>query len=325
MILAFHPTQPGIPGQELPIPTNWIRFLASWSDAVFRQHDFGTTLIQEMISREFSIFIWTLKIVEPVRLYPTTIKPTIALQYMIEGNILCNLSGFGRKLIEKGNYGMFYSPVGFNDAWFEPGMYESMHIELQPAYLTQLTAIRPEIRELIFRMENSSNKGMSMALAHTNYITNNIIQNLRTCKKTGASLELELRKYILELLSEYFTDIVKNDVDDARENNHYKSLMIKIKNYILSEPNVHEHTLEKLARIFGISVTLIKKEFKIQFGISASNFVRIHALSKSYHLLTTTKKTIEEISEEVGYSWRPAFETAFKKRFNCTPSQLRRD
>lgn len=72
-----------------------------------------------------------------------------------------------------------------------------------------------------------------MALAHTNYATRAILQNLRTCNKKGATLQLELHKYILELLSEYFADILKKEEDEALGNVHHKNLMIKIKNHIL--------------------------------------------------------------------------------------------
>jgi hypothetical protein len=233
MILAFHPTHPEIPGQELPIPANWLRYVAPWSKALYRQHDFGITLIQEMVCKEFGIFSWTLNIEKSICLYPMADQPTIALQFTIEGNISCNLIGFGNKLLEKGNYEMFYVPIGFNEARFEPGIYEVLHIELQPFYLERLISIRPEIQELISRYQNSSNKGMPMALAHTNYATRAILQNLRTCNKKGATLQLELHKYILELLSEYFADILKKEEDEALGNVHHKNLMIKIKNHIL--------------------------------------------------------------------------------------------
>jgi AraC-like DNA-binding protein len=325
MNLAFHPTHPKFPGKKLPIPASWKHHLAPWSTAIYRENDFGSVLIQELVCQNFGIFIWTLDIQKAVCLYPTAKTPTIAIQFTLEGNISCILKGFGNKLLEKGNYEMFYIPMGFNEAWFEPGLYESLHIELQPAYLEELTTIRPEIKDLISRLQNLSSRGMPMALTHINYITSAILQNLRICIKEGASLQLEIHKYILELLSEYFAGILKKEEDKGKKNIHNKDLIIKIKNHILSAPDIQNHTLEKLAILFGINETSLKRDFKSPYNLTVADFVRYHVMTKSHFLLTTTRKTVDEIAEEVGYAWRPAFDKAFKQYFKYSPIRLRND
>jgi AraC-like DNA-binding protein len=325
MILAFHPTHPEMPGQEQPVPGSLLRYLSPWSKPICKQNDFGVTLIQEFITQEFGIFIWTLEIEKVICLYPRAKIPTIALQFTIEGNISCILNGFGDKLLEKGNSEMFYVPIGYNEAWYKPGLSESLHIELQPAYLEELIAIRPEIGELISRLLNASIKGMPMGMAHANYKTHAILQNLRTCDIQGASLQLEMHKFILELLSEYFKDVQQNEKDEAAENTRHKKLMVKIKNHILLAPNIHEHTLDKLAKLFGISESLLKRSFKNHYHITVSEFVYNHVMSKGHYLLTTTSKSINDIAEELGYTWQVSFEQAFKKFFNYSPAGLRKD
>src|ERR1700676_979088 len=117
MFLAFHPTRPALPGEEGPVPPDWIRYIAPWSKAVYKNSDFGSSLIQEMGNVDFGIFIWTLDIKESICLYPAATKPTIAFRFIISGKITCEL---------------LYVPIGFNETWFEPGFYEWIYIELQP-------------------------------------------------------------------------------------------------------------------------------------------------------------------------------------------------
>jgi AraC-like DNA-binding protein len=323
LILAFHPTHPDIPGEEHTAPGDWLRFVSPWSKSRFRRHDFGSTLIQELITPAFKIFIWRLDIEQTVRLYPSAEKPTIALQFTLEGNIPCKLTGFGDKLLEKGNFEMFYVPTGYNEAWFEPGQYESLHIELKPHYLEELTAVRPEIKALVSRLQAASSKGLPLAVARMNYITAAIIQNLKSCNRKAAALQLEMHKYILELLCEYLSAILQKEEDEKRINIPRKDLMIRIRDHILSSPNVHDHTLEKLARHFRINETMLKREFKALYEISVSEYVRVQVLERAHYLLTTTNRTVEDIAEEVGYAWRPAFDEAFKKQYDYSPSSLR--
>jgi AraC-like DNA-binding protein len=325
MNLSFHPAHPEFPGKKLSTPASWAHYLAPWSTAIYTENDFGSVLIQELVCRNFGIFIWTLDVRKAICLYPTAKTPTIAIQFTLEGNIPCILKGFGNKLLEKGNYEMFYVPIGLNEAWFEPGLYESLHIELQPAYLEELTNVRPEIKELISRLQTSSNKGLPMAEASTNYITATIIQNLRACDKNEAALQLEMHKYILEVLCEYLAAILQNEENESRKNISHKDLMLRVKNHILSAPNIHDHSLNVLAESFGVSHSILKRNFKAFYAVGVSEYVRIQVLARAHYLLATTKRSVEDIAEEVGYANREALERAFKKQYSYSPSNLRTD
>lgn len=323
MILAFHPTHPEMPGETKPAPAEWRRFLFPWANAVFRENDFGSTLIQEFLTEEYGIYSWRLEVKNAVRLYPAATTPTIALQFTLGENIPCRLSGFGDKLLEKGRQEMFYVPIGFNEAWFEPGSYESLHIELRPHYLEELVGIRPEVKELVSRLQVSSSKGMPMAAVGIHYTTRAILENLKSCDREGPLLRLEMHKYILELLCEYLSTVRQKDEDEKTINIPRKALISKIRNHILSSPNVHEHTLAKLAKYFTISETTLKRGFKLLFETSVAEYVRVQGLARAHYLLETTKMSIEDIADEVGYAWRPAFEEAFKKQYGYSPSSLR--
>src|SRR5665213_3156387 len=245
MMLAYHPTRPELPGEEQTVPADWLRLVSPWSKTSFRNQEFGSTLIQELVTPAFSLFIWRMHIEKAVRLYPSADKPTIALQFTLEGNIPCKLTGFGDKLLKKGNYEMFYVPIGYNEAWFEPGDYESLHIEIRLHYLEEMAAARQEVRELVSRLQTASSNGLPMAVARINYQTAAILQNLRGCEKKGPALHLEMHKYILELLCEYLAAILQREEDEKRKDFQHKDLVIRIRNHIHSGPDVHEHSLEK--------------------------------------------------------------------------------
>ncbi len=325
MMLAYHPTHPEFPGEEKPLPADWLRYTSPWSKTSFRKQEFGSTLIQELVTPAFALFIWRLHIEEEVRLYPSADKPTIALQFTLGGDIPCKLTGFGEKLLQKGNYEMFYVPIGYNEAWFERGEYESLHIELRTQYLEELAAVRPEIKDLVTRLLSASSKGLPMAVAHTNYITGAVLQNLRTCDKKGPALQLEMHKYILELLCEYLSAILQKEEEEKGRDIPHHALIISVKNYILLAPDIHQHNVKDLARHFRVSETLLKRGFKALFGVGVSEFVRLQVLARTQYLLATTNRTVEDISQEVGYSSREALERSFKKQYGFSPSNLRTD
>src|SRR5579863_1308825 len=325
MKLTFDPGQTLNPEKEAAIPPGYTRYIVHWASPAFYQIDFGKILLQELISNEFGIYLWKLNIERGTRLFQKTEVPVIAIQFILDGKISNISEALGRKIFKKGNYVMYYRPAGSNEIWLEAGDYELLIIELQPAYFAELIAIRSDFGELVSAIKISADYILPLPVAQLNYITGSILLNLKNCDKTGPILQLEMHKYILELLSEYFAGISRDHADKSAQNQHHREMMTDIRNHILLEPNLHHHTLKKLARQFGISESLLKRAFKNNFNMSLSEFVRYHVMTKSYHLITTTTMSIEEIAEEGGYAWRPAFETAFKKQYNYSPSQIRHD
>jgi AraC-like DNA-binding protein len=162
-----------------------------------------------------------------------------------------------------------------------------------------------------------------MAAVGIHYTTRAILENLKSCDREGPLLRLEMHKYILELLCEYLEAIQQKEQDARRVHIQHRELILKIRDHILSAPNVHEHTSKKLARRFGISESIMRRAFKAYLGISISAYIRIQALAKGEYLLTTTSRTVDDISDELGYAWRQAFDDAFRKQYHYSPVEWR--
>jgi AraC-like DNA-binding protein len=310
-------------GKLLPVPANIKKLISPWAKTRYCEFAFGYILIQQFISRKFSIHIWQIHITESCKLYPASDRPTIAIQVMLEGEIPCMLVGFGKKLLKKSTYELFYVPVSINEAQFEPGDYESFHIELEPGFLEDIAESYPDARELLERFNNASEKGIPMISIGISYVTRALIKNIRTCDKTNGDLIIELHRYIVDLLSEYVAGIRELERDGKRKNIPHKDILIRIKQEITADPNIGRQELKKLSLKYRMSITELKKDFKALFGQTPGSFIRFHALKKAHYLITTTKQSIDEIADDVGYGYRSNFDKSFKKQFGFFPSHLR--
>jgi AraC-like DNA-binding protein len=320
----IHDLQNQLPGgQTMPVPATLLRVISPWARPVFRKYDFGHTLVQEFTTRKCSIYSWRFYMEKPGRFYLVCDKPVITLQFMLSGTVVCDVQGHGEQKLEQSKCGLFYLPRGVNQAWFEPGKYESLHIELDPLYLQDISDAYPEITRMIKRSSMASMRCESMATVNINYVMKAILKNLRNCTDKGAALNMEMQKYIMELLSEYVHEAVEVKKDRALEYVPYKDTLIRIKQWIMESPDIHLQTQENLSIKYGISLTALKMNFSALFGFSLARFVRFHALTKAHYLIATTRQSIDDISEEVGYSNRTAFNQAFKKQFRYLPSHVR--
>jgi AraC-like DNA-binding protein len=154
-------------------------------------------------------------------------------------------------------------------------------------------------------------------------VMRSILKSLRHSNDTPAVLKMEMQKYILELLSEYVYETKEVEKDLALGYVPNRDILIRIKQLIMESPNIHAQTQEIFSLRYGISLTALKQNFKSLFGVPLARFVRFHALSRAHYLIATTRQSIDDISEEVGYSNRTAFNQAFKRQFRYLPSSVR--
>ncbi|OJJ19262.1 hypothetical protein BKI52_20840 [marine bacterium AO1-C] len=98
--------------------------------------------------------------------------------------------------------------------------------------------------------------------------------------------------------------------------------MYKVKNYI--EKNISENiTILQLCREFGLNEFKLKTGFKAIFNTSVRQYLKGYRLKTAKYFLKYTDKSIEEISQEVGYAYSNNFSATFKAEFGKTPQKYR--
>jgi AraC-like DNA-binding protein len=83
-------------------------------------------------------------------------------------------------------------------------------------------------------------------------------------------------------------------------------------------------TITQLARIAGLSETVLKKGFKDLFGETLFDFSVRCRMQRAMTLLTDREMQISRIAEAVGYSHQTTFATAFRRHFGMRPKDARR-
>ncbi len=90
----------------------------------------------------------------------------------------------------------------------------------------------------------------------------------------------------------------------------------------LTAVNTHDCNLQQIANEVGMSTTKFKISFKKVFGKSPYSYFLYHKMAYAKKLIIENKKTILEVSEELGYSNSSNFSKIFKKITSQLPSKL---
>lgn len=84
------------------------------------------------------------------------------------------------------------------------------------------------------------------------------------------------------------------------------------------------HSTRSLSRQVGINEYILKKGFRIIFGIGTFERLMKRRMEKACELMDTTDLPLKEIAVEAGYTTYHGFTTGFKRRFGVTPSEWMR-
>jgi AraC-like DNA-binding protein len=299
-------------------------FIAPWATVEYTNLEFGHVLVQELETPEFSIYLWKVDAKAEGVLHPSSDRPTIAIQLTLGQDIPCELYGFGKKILEKGRAELFYVAPSVNKAFFQPGISESLHIELGPGLLKDIGLSNLHAPGLLESHQDAAPAGIPYAAVDIDFRFMAVIDTMRHCSCRGARLLLEMKIFVLQLLSLYIDCLEKVIPDEALPYIPNRELYFKIYQHILEEPHIHNHSMTNLSRRFGISPSPMTRNFRVLFGKTPAQFVRFHALEKAKLLLQTTMRSVEDIAGEIGYGEANNFYPAFRQQYDRSPGDLRK-
>ena len=135
--------------------------------------------------------------------------------------------------------------------------------------------------------------------------------------------ELQLKSLINNLIFKLLDYGLLEIYDNPSEDSDVKTVR-KVVDYI-SENYRENITLAKLANLVSMSETGLSRLFRSVTGMSCIDYVIEFRLSRAMSMLRFSDRPVIEIAYDVGFNNISYFNRTFKKHFNQTPSQCRRD
>lgn len=82
-------------------------------------------------------------------------------------------------------------------------------------------------------------------------------------------------------------------------------------------------TIEQMAVRLHQSPTAFKQEFKKLFGLPPAQYLQEKRLEQAHRLILTSQEPITQIALATGFESPSHFSQVFRRRYSCTPGQLR--
>lgn len=135
---------------------------------------------------------------------------------------------------------------------------------------------------------------------------------------------LQMKIYTLALLS-----ILQNikEIPPSQARTFFTETQVdiakRIEKIITADLRQH-HPAREFSEKFAVSETSLKNYFRGVFGQNISVYIREIRMKAAAKLLISTKLSVAEIAEQVGYMNQSKFAAVFKKQFEMSPLEYRR-
>jgi len=252
----------------------------------------------------------------------------ILLHFMLKGEAEARNVDLSHGIQQRaGEHNLWYLPNPETDYEFvSEKPYEALEVLMTESYFRQLAGRYPGIfGDLLKKMDGK--KAFSLCCKNMDLTPEirTVIHQLDRKKEDGPLRQMFLEVKLLELLSLQFEEdkrqsvlqpcICKSpgDVDKIQQ----------AKRFIL-ENYQNPPTIKELARIVGTNEFKLKSGFRELFGNSVYGTILEHRMNLAMEMLGSKKLTISQIAHELGYNHAAHFSTAFRKHFNCSPSEWRK-
>lgn len=148
-----------------------------------------------------------------------------------------------------------------------------------------------------------------------NPVKKRLFEILDDCKNKTYSYEdlsVQVYSFICKLYSDLFG-----------KSKRFSPVVEKAKNII--DNNFRNINITEAADIIGVSRNHLSRCFSEETGISPICYLQNVRLNYSLKLLASTSLSVKEIAEKCGFSTANYYSKAFFKKFNKTPSEVRKD
>ncbi len=194
------------------------------------------------------------------------------------------------------------------------------HLVTKPGEVLFLPADTP------YKVEYSVSESIVVHFEHCNYFE---AENI--CLKNKSEIAIRFKRLLEAWNKQHSVNQAKSIIYDILEkmsNDQKMSISdiavtscVRYMNANFFDSNVD---IEAVCASAFISVSSLQRAFAKHFGISPKQYLIQLRMNRALELLTENELSVKEISFACGFTDEKYFSRAFKKKYGCSPSQLRK-
>lgn len=305
------------------IPEEFKNFLFEGSAITYAYGQFGKVLYQQISLDNFEIWHSIYRIKEGCVFQFDSKKRYLGVHITLKNNFSYSISELGAIVFKEAQCNLFYLPLIHTSSNFQKDKeYVCFDVSYRADYVKQYAALFPFAKSFIAKLKNHTAFCVHQQPCNISFTIRAIVNAILNSNYHGDIQKAYLKVKVTELLFHIMAlPSGKKDVL-IKLNESVIDKLHEAKKFI--EDNYAQHySISKIARKYGMNVTSFKNGFHHEFGIGPFGFLVKIRMVKAIELVKENRLAINLIADLMGYKSFGSFIKAFKKRYDCTPGQMR--
>ncbi|MEY8391694.1 AraC family transcriptional regulator [Lachnospiraceae bacterium] len=140
------------------------------------------------------------------------------------------------------------------------------------------------------------------------------------CRDFSSGYQLAVKGQLFS----FFYGLARSEKVPLRPQNHKSLERLKVILKHVEHRYQEKISIADAAKICGFSKSHFMKFFKQNMNISFTDYLNTYRLTIAARLLTSSEDTVSRIAAEIGFDNLSYFNRIFKEKYQCTPTQFRR-
>ena len=197
------------------------------------------------------------------------------------------------------------------------------HVSVKPEYLFEFLPENERWAEVLQKKVQNGESFVGDRYTPITLLQERALQNVFNCPLTGKLGQLMIETSLVQIiLIQLHSIYLSKEIISVESGKRDMEVVQGLKEH-LNKTFLDDHSLDNLAREFGVNTSKLMALFKKVFNKSIFEYLSELRMDYARELLQEKDYLVAEVARTLGYKNPNHFSSAFKKRFGFCPSQVR--
>lgn len=198
-----------------------------------------------------------------------------------------------------------------------------VHISVKPEYLFQFLPENEQWSEVLRKKVQNGESFIGDRYTPITLLQDRALENVFNCPMLGKLGQLMIETSLLQIiLIQLHSIYLTKDILSIESGKRDVEVIYELKEH-LNKTFLEDHSLDNMAREFGVNTSKLMALFKKVFNKSIFEYLSELRMDYARELLQEKDYLVTEVARTLGYKNPNHFSSAFKKRFGFSPSKVR--
>ncbi|MCY4780048.1 AraC family transcriptional regulator [Sphingobacterium sp. UT-1RO-CII-1] len=281
---------------------------------------------REMHTPDLHISYGDIELARRTRLHFDSDYESVEMHFALNGDTIATSQSFKKHVNFKANqHNIIYANRFRGKMEWEGSDFRIFEVNMAPSFFKRF--LPEDSCDIFDAFRKQIENGASSLITEQHQLIDmqmyEIIGQIIRCERKGLFKKIFLETKVLELLLLQLEQLYGQKYANSSIKSSDVKKMYAVRDFMLSNLEASSSLVE-LAHEVGTNEFTLKKGFKEIFGTTVYGYWTDVKMEEARKMLQKNDRSIAEIATAIGYKNPQHFTSAFKRKYNILPSQLRR-